>query len=90
MTINTTMQIPPPPPVPQDQTAPPELEVTSPLTPGGNPQEKKIRGLLKKIRAIEDLKMRFAGGEKLEDTQVRKISTEDSVRKELAGLGYNG
>lgn len=87
--INTTIQIPPPPPVPQDQT-PPELEVTSPSTPGGNPQEKKIRGLLKKIRAIEDLKMRFAGGEKLEDTQVRKISSEDSVRKELAALGFNG
>lgn len=87
--INTAVQIPPPPPVPQGQ-APPELEVTSPLTPGGNPQEKKIRGLLKKIRAIEDLKMRFAGGEKLEDTQMRKISGEDAVRKELSALGYNG
>lgn len=88
--INTTMPLPTPPPVPQDQQIPPELEVTSPMTPGGNPQDKKIRGLLKKIRAIEDLKMRFAGGEKLEDTQMRKISTEDSVRKELAGLGYIG
>lgn len=86
--INTATQLPPPS-IPQDQT-PPELEITSPSTPGGNPQDKKIRGLLKKIRAIEDLKMRFAGGEKLEDTQMRKISTEDSVRKELAGLGYNG
>jgi translation initiation factor 2A len=89
MAINTTIQIPPPPPVPQGQT-PPELEVTSPLTPGGDPKDKKIRGLLKKIRAIEDLKMRFAGGEKLEDTQMRKISSEDGVRKELSGLGYNG
>ncbi|KAL4987030.1 eukaryotic translation initiation factor eIF2A-domain-containing protein [Aspergillus falconensis] len=53
-------------------------------------QDKKIRGLLKKIRAIEDLKMRLAGGEKLEDTQMKKIQTEDSVRKELEGLGYNG
>ncbi|KAG9790947.1 translation initiation factor eIF-2A, partial [Aureobasidium melanogenum] len=74
----------------QAQQAPPELEVTSPVTPGGSSQDKKVRGLLKKIRAIEDLKMRFAGGEKLEDTQMRKISTEDAVRKELAGLGYNG
>lgn len=88
--INTTVQVPPPPPVPQGDQIPPELEVTSPLTPGGNLQDKKIRGLLKKIRAIEDLKMRFAGGEKLEDTQMRKISTEDSVRKELAGLGFTG
>lgn len=53
-------------------------------------QDKKIRGLLKKIRAIEELKMRLAGGEKLEDTQVKKIATEDSVRKELEALGYNG
>ncbi|KAL4786429.1 eukaryotic translation initiation factor eIF2A-domain-containing protein [Aspergillus varians] len=53
-------------------------------------QDKKVRGLLKKIRAIDDLKMRLAGGEKLEDTQMKKIQTEDSVRKELDGLGYTG
>jgi translation initiation factor 2A len=53
-------------------------------------QDKKIRGLLKKVRAIEDLKMRLAGGEKLEDTQMKKIQTEDSVRKELESLGYTG
>lgn len=61
----------------------------SPATPGGG-QDKKIRGLLKKIRAIEELKMRVAGGEKLEDTQVKKINTEDSVRKELQALGWEG
>jgi len=64
----------------------PELTVTSPG--GGGPQDKKIRSLLKKIRAIDDLKMRQAGGEKLEDTQVKKIGTEGGVRKELAELGY--
>ncbi|KAJ5114644.1 hypothetical protein NUU61_000403 [Penicillium alfredii] len=53
-------------------------------------QDKKIRGLLKKIRAIDELKMRLAGGEKLEDTQMKKIQTEDSVRKELEAVGYNG
>jgi translation initiation factor 2A len=53
-------------------------------------QDKKIRGLLKKIRAIDELKMRLAGGEKLEDTQLKKIQTEESVRKELEALGYNG
>jgi len=70
----------------------PEIDVTSPMTPGANtnPQEKKIRGLLKKIRAIDDLKMRLAGGEKLEDTQMKKITSEDLVRKELAALGYLG
>ncbi|OJJ34249.1 hypothetical protein ASPWEDRAFT_173670 [Aspergillus wentii DTO 134E9] len=53
-------------------------------------QEKKIRGLLKKIRAIDELKMRLAGGEKLEDTQMKKIQTEDSVRKDLEASGYTG
>ncbi|GKZ23367.1 hypothetical protein AbraIFM66951_009265 [Aspergillus brasiliensis] len=53
-------------------------------------QDKKIRGLLKKIRAIDELKMRLAGGEKLEDTQMKKIQTEESVRKELDALGYSG
>jgi translation initiation factor 2A len=66
--------------------ATPDLTVTSPG--GGSPQDKKIRSLLKKIRAIEDLKMRQAGGEKLEDTQVKKIGTEESIRKELEGLGF--
>ncbi|PSK54008.1 Eukaryotic translation initiation factor 2A [Elsinoe australis] len=62
----------------------PDLTVTSPG--GGGPQDKKVRALYKKLRAIDDLKMRQAGGEKLEATQVQKISTEESVRKELAGL----
>lgn len=71
----------------------PEVDVISPTptTPGG-PQgdDKKVRGLLKKIRAIDDLKMRLAGGEKLEDTQMRKISSEDQVRGELAALEQKG
>ena len=50
--------------------------------------DKKIRALLKKLRAIDDLKMRRAGGEQLEGTQIRKMDTEDTVRKELDDLGY--
>jgi translation initiation factor 2A len=42
------------------------------------------------MRAIEELRMRQAGGEKLEDTQVKKISTEASIKKELDGLGFQG
>ena len=84
--------IPPAPPTPtaSQQDSIPDLEVTSPSTPGasaGSSQEKKVRGLLKKIRAIEDLKMRHAGGEPLEDTQLKKIMSEDGVRKELAAIG---
>ena len=67
---------------------PPDLTVTSPGS--GSPEEKKIRSLLKKLRAIDDLKMRQAGGEKLEGTQVLKIGTEEQVRKELSQLGYTG
>ncbi|EER37472.1 eukaryotic translation initiation factor 2A [Histoplasma capsulatum var. duboisii H88] len=71
--------------------SPPDVRVTSPTTPsGGAIQDKKIRGLLKKIRAIEELKLRVAGGEKLEDTQMKKIQTEDGVRKELEALGWSG
>lgn len=62
----------------------PELSVTS---PGSNsPQAKKLRSLQKKVRAIEDLEMRLAGGEKLEDTQMKKIATKASVQKELDAL----
>lgn len=66
----------------------PDLTVTSPGG-GGTPQDKKIRALLKKLRAIDDLKMRRAGGEKLEGTQIRKMETEDGVRRELEGLGWS-
>lgn len=62
----------------------PELSVTSPG--GGSPNAKKLRGLQKKIRAIEDLEMRLAGGEKLEDTQMKKIGTKSSVQAELSQL----
>jgi len=51
-----------------------------------NPNAKKIRGLQKKIRAIEDLEMRLARKEKLEDTQMKKIATKQAVLAELATL----
>ncbi|PNY29470.1 Eukaryotic translation initiation factor 2A [Tolypocladium capitatum] len=51
-----------------------------------NPLAKKVRSLQKKIRAIEDLEMRLAGGEKLEDTQLKKIHTKTAVLKELDAL----
>jgi translation initiation factor 2A len=69
---------------PKPATEPPELSVTSPG--GGSPGAKKLRGLQKKIRAIEDLEMRLAGGEKLEDTQMKKIATKVAVQQELDAL----
>lgn len=67
---------------------PPTLgQIDSPLSPGSqNPAAKKLRGLQKKVRAIEDLEMRLAGGEKLEDTQIKKIGTKGSVLRELESL----
>jgi translation initiation factor 2A len=74
--------------MPGASATPPDVTVTSPGA--GGEQGKKIRSLLKKIRAIEELKMRQAAGGKLEDTQIKKIATEDGVRKELETLGYVG
>ena len=73
-------------PGPSAPPAAPDLTVTSPG--GGSPEEKRVRALLKKLRAIDDLKMRVAANEKLENTQMQKIQTEDGVRKELANLGF--
>lgn len=87
-TGNSRLDVPTAPPQTSATPAPPDLSVTSPG--GGSPHEKKLRGLLKKVRAIDDLKMRLAGGEKLEDTQMKKIGTEDIVRRELEALGYTG
>lgn len=81
----------PAPPAAAPAPAPAPAPVAAPA-PVEDPsaQDKKIRGLLKKIRAIDELKMRLAGGEKLEDTQMKKIQTEDAVRKELQAVGYDG
>lgn len=76
---------PPPPPQPQAPESPGSVNKDN-----GTTQDKRIRGLLKKLRAIDELKMRLASGEKLEDTQMKKIQTEESVRKELDGLDYAG
>ena len=65
----------------------PDLTITSPGG-GGTPQEKKVRALTKKLRAIDDLKMRRAGGETLEGTQIKKMETEEGVRRELEALGW--
>ena len=50
-------------------TAPPAAETTTPAVETSEvnaEDQKKIRALLKKLRAIEELKLRQAGGEKLD------------------------
>ncbi|KAK0703260.1 eukaryotic translation initiation factor eIF2A-domain-containing protein [Lasiosphaeria miniovina] len=62
----------------------PVVQVVDPATAANqSANAKKIRGLQKKMRAIKDLEMRYASGEKLEDTQVKKIKTKVDVMKEL-------
>lgn len=55
-----------------------------------SPEEKKIRSLLKKLRAIDALKVKQAEGAKLENTQVTKIESEPKILKELELLGWKG
>ena len=52
-------------------------------------EDRKIRNLTKKLRAIEELRMRQAGGEKLEATQTQKIAAYDATLRELQALGWN-
>ncbi|KAK9469400.1 eukaryotic translation initiation factor eIF2A-domain-containing protein [Lipomyces arxii] len=67
---------------------PPGLGITANGTKMDPTDEKKFRGFMKKLRAIEDLKVRKSRGEKLEDTQEIKINGEASVRASLAALGW--
>lgn len=60
----------------------------STLKETSSPEEKKVRSLLKKLRAIETLKQRQSNGEKLEDTQVLKIQSQDKVLSELKFMGW--
>ncbi len=71
---------------PASLAAAPVAEVKAAEPDTSSPAAKKLRGLQKKIRAIEDLEMRLAGGEKLEDTQMKKIGTKGSVSVELEAL----
>ena len=54
----------------------------------GDTQGKKIRCLLDRIRTIEHLKMRQAGGEKLKNKEMKQITSESQLRYELAQLGF--
>lgn len=53
-----------------------------------NQKMKQIRSLVKKLRAIDELKNRDMAGEKLEVTQLKKIETEKDVREKLHALGW--
>ena len=46
--------------------------------------EKKIKNLNKKLKQIDDLKMKQATGAQLELTQIQKIATEEELLKEVS------
>jgi len=78
-------------PVPTTAPAPAAAAVveTVAVVPEISPEDlKKQRALLKKLRAIEELKLRQAGGEKLEKTQEQKIEKEMEIVQELQMLGF--
>jgi translation initiation factor 2A len=79
---------PPPAPVPAEVPAEQNPVNCVPESTVSSEDLKKQRALLKKLRAIEELKLRQAGGEKLEKTQEQKIEKEMEIVMELQKLGF--
>ena len=48
--------------------------------------EKKLKGVQKKLKAVDDLKAQKAAGKTLEKNQLEKIQTEDALKKEVDAL----
>jgi len=76
----------------QQQQQPAEAAAPSNVPVGGapapKPEEKQIRSLVKKLRAIDELKQKQANGVPLEATQTQKIDTEKEVIAKLEALGW--
>ena len=53
-------------------------------------KQKKVRNLLKKFRAVQELREKRARGEKLSPDQVMKIGKESELLRDLKKLGYDG
>ena len=51
-----------------------------------SPLDKKIRNLTKKLKAIDELKEKQKGGEKLERTQLLKLDSENEIKNEIQSL----
>jgi len=57
---------------------------------GNVDRQKKTRNLLKKLRAIREVKQKKASGEKLSHDQLMKISKEEEIVRDLRKLEYDG
>eukprot|EP00123_Amoebidium_parasiticum_P020465 comp5033_c0_seq1/m.1132 comp5033_c0_seq1/g.1132 ORF comp5033_c0_seq1/g.1132 comp5033_c0_seq1/m.1132 type:complete len:288 (-) comp5033_c0_seq1:24-887(-) len=61
-------------------------EVKAEPKPETDPLEREIRKAEKRVKGIEDLKVRQKEGKPLEKNQLEKLEKEDEARKELAAL----
>lgn len=69
------------------QSAPVAGNCIPEVAPTGDPEtDKKIKAVRKKLKQIEDLKMKQKGGTQLEKNQLDKISSEGALLKELQSL----
>ena len=66
----------------------PIVPVEPPSTVGslGKDPEKRIKALKKKLKQIEELKMKIAQGETVEVNQLKKLETESDILNELKEL----
>lgn len=53
-------------------------------------QQKKIRNTLKKLKAVRELKVRKAAGEKMSIDQIAKMGKEPELLRDLSKLKYDG
>jgi partner of Y14 and mago len=53
-------------------------------------KQKKIRNLLKKLKAVRELKEKKANGEKLSHDQIMKMAKEPELARDLQKLEYEG
>jgi partner of Y14 and mago len=53
-------------------------------------QQKKIRNVLKKLKAVRELKAKKNAGEKLSPDQLMKMGKEEEMIRDLNKLGYDG
>eukprot|EP00124_Ichthyophonus_hoferi_P001370 Ihof_evm4s69 gene=Ihof_evmTU4s69 len=67
-------------------STPPPVAAAPVEAPAEEDIGKKIRGINKKLRQINDLKEKRAAGKVLEATQLEKLQAEDELVKELAAL----
>lgn len=77
--------------VKQDWRNPEKLATNAATEPDVDEErQKKTRNVLKKLKAVRELKAKKSSGEKLAPDQLMKMSKEDELLRDLKKLGYEG